>query len=57
MHLLSGGHCDCVVLIATGCHLCEFKVLDHAHHSAVFSVAVLRKRTPKVVQSRAYLGN
>lgn len=57
MHLLSRGHCDCVVLIATGCHLCEFKVLDHAHHSAVFSVAVLRKRTPKVVQSRAYLGN
>lgn len=47
MHLLSRRHCDCVALIAPGCHLCEFKVLDHGGHSQVFSVAVLRKGDSK----------
>ena len=55
MHLLSCRHCDCVALIATGCHLCEFKILDLAVHSQVFSVAVLRMRTPKAVQNKGYL--
>lgn len=48
---------DCVELITTGCHLCEFKVLGHSIHSQVFSVSVFRKETPKVVQGGRYLGN
>lgn len=55
MHLLSCRHYDCVVLIATGCHLCEFKVLDHVVHSQVLSVAFLRKRSPKAVQNKRHL--
>lgn len=53
--MLSCGRYDCVVLIATGCHLGEFKVLDHVIHSQVLSVAVLRKRSPKAVQNKSYL--
>jgi hypothetical protein len=50
IHLLSPGHCDCVALIATACHLCEFKALDPALHSQVYSVTVLKKQMLKVVQ-------
>lgn len=57
MHFLSWGHSDCVGLIINGCHFCEFKVLDHSVHSQIFSVAVLRRETPKIVQSGGYLGN
>ena len=57
MYLLSHRHCDCVVLIAPGCHSCEFKVLVHAVHSQVFSVAVLRKGTVKVVENKGSLDN
>lgn len=54
--MLSRGHYDCVIPAATGCPVPEFKVLGHAGHSQALHVAVLRKGTPKVVQSGGYLG-
>ena len=55
-HLLSRGHCDYVIVIATECPSHEFKVLGHAVHSQALYVAALRKRTPEVFQAGEYLG-